>query len=1059
MVAVVGAGVALATTKQNPVASWTGLLEHGVGRCEEVVRHLAAGWATRVRDEIRSGDLDDLLSAAGKIAAKLGAPRGGEYRRWLRETVGSLTVADDTVMRAIADLGVPLTITNYDGLLEEVTGLRAFTWLDYAAVERLLRGDERGVLHLHGYWERPKSVILDIRSYERALHDEHFQTVLRALRTVQTFLFIGYGAGLQDPNFGGLLRWSRSIFAESEHRHFRLALNSEVDRRQMEHDSAERIFVIGYGDSHADLAPFLRELVPDHISTVDPVTPAGAGELTPAEEAKIDRASESPNNLPHPVSTFVGRVSQIAEVEQLLLTPSIRLVTLTGTGGVGKTRLALEVARRLLEHFPEGVWYVQLGALPNPELVTQKVGSALGVRDTPDRRPLLEVLEEHIQTNRMLIVLNTCDNFVPECARLADTLLRSCSKLKILATSRESLDAEGEIRWEVPPLAVPNTDWPIRDVKLCDSVRLFTQRATEAKPSFRLTDFNARTVSRICQQLDGIPLAIELAARRIADLGTVEQIEARLRNRFTALIKKSPAGPPRQRTMHATIAWSYSLLNKLERNLFNRLAVFAGGWTLEMAEAICSGPEVERAMVMNLLAVLVHKSLVISIGIQAQARYRMLDSIREYATEQVSKKGELETTQRKHVDYFVALTTSAKPELWGPEQVVWVTRLETEHDNLRAALRWSVDNAPEAALQLVANVWRFWQLRSYFREGLQWAEAALAKSPNQTVRQAEVLLGAAYLARSLWDMKEAKELTEKSITLFEQFGDDRGRGMATRNLAILARVRGDYALARELLEQSLQQALEAEDQRAIGARLTGLGITALFAGRLEEAQEFLNKSLPILREWGERHMLILALRFLGLLNQSKGEYGQAQRLYLESREVAESIGDKVEIGAAVCHLGDLAQVEGDYPKARKLLLQSLSILRDTGDRMEEAWTLDALGILAYAQGRYKMAETFHRGSLSLFRRTTYKRGMARCLCLLGMLRIKEGDQRGGLRLIAAATASQPVSSILAGKQVHDRYEVILKTVREALTSEIYSAVWQGGRAIDLSQAVDQVLAE
>jgi non-specific serine/threonine protein kinase len=510
--------------------------------------------------------------------------------------------------------------------------------------------------------------------------------------------------------------------------------------------------------------------------------------------------------------------------------------------------------------------------------------------------------------------------------------------------------------------------------------------------------------------------------------------------------------------MYATIAWSYELLNEFERIAFNRLAVFVGGWTLEMAEAICSGADVEQAAVMNLQASLVDKSLVVAEEVQGQARYRLLDSIREYARQRLSEKGELEAMQRKHANYFVALTTTAEPDLWGAKQKIWTTRFQTEHDNLRAALRWSLDRAPETALQLVENLWRFWQLCSYLTEGYQWLEAALAKAPEETPWRAGALLGAAYLARDLWDMKTAWDLSEESIKLFQRFGDDRRRAMAISNLAILARARGDYVLAEQLFKQSLQQAIDAGDKRAIGSRLSNLGITAYNAGHFEEAENYFKESIPLLREWGERHILILALRFFGLLKEAKGDYKLAQDSYLESKQVAESIDDKIGTGASLCHLGNLAGVEGDYPKARKLLLESLAILRKTGDRLEEGWTLDTIAGLMYAQGRYRMAEAVYRGSLRLFRQIRNKRGMSRCLCFLGILTVRKGDFQKGLGLLATATAAHPLASMLMSNQDNVLYQTTLDSLKGALPSATYNAVWEEGQRTDFIQAVDQVLA-
>src|SRR5574341_1034744 len=886
-IAVVGAGISIATSKNPAIASWPGLLKSGVSRCEEIVYSLPKDWGKSVRASLRSGKLDDLLKVAQEVSKQLGAPRSGEFRLWLRNTVGSLSVVDDSLIRAIADLEIPIVTTNYDNLIEDVTGLPTLTWLDHPDVERVIRGDEKAIIHIHGHWKRPDSIVLDNESYTNVLRDSHTQAILQALRSVRTFLFLGFGSGLKDPNFGRLLEWSRAIFAESEYRHFRLAKNSDVKRFQAEHSPDERIFVIGFGKNYADQAGFLQGLV--------------------SPQKLIEKSlKHRPHNLPIQLSRIIGRDHDITELMRLFTDSKTRIVTLTGTGGVGKTRLAIELGSRLISSFPDGIRFVQLNALSSPEYITQSIASTLGVKKISDQRQSIEVLGDFIRSLKMLLILDTCDKYVRECAEISDSLLRLCPNLHILATSRESLDVEGENRWEVNPLEIPKEEWSADQVKNCSSVQLFIERAKESRNDFALTDANIRSIGNICRQLDGIPLAIELAAGRMKDLVNVQQISERLGKRFSLLVQKSPAGPDRQRTLYATIAWSYELLSEIERILFNRLSIFDGGWTLEMAERVCASSEINSNDIMNLMQRLVDKSLIVAEDHQGDVRYRLLDSVRDFASQMLEEKSrELQLLQARHAAYIVSFLAISEPYLWGSQQMLWIRRIEAEHANIRKALKWSLLAKTEGSYEIVSKIWRFWQLRSYLTEGLHWAEATISQETTDSKARAMALLGAAYLARSLWLMDKAKKYTDESISVFEKINDQKGRAMAVSNLAILARARGDYKSAIRLFEESLQQALSTHDQRAIGSRLTNLGITSLFAGHLRIAQAHFEKSIPLLREWGERHILILALRFLGLLNEAKGEYMIAQKLYLESLNVAEMVGDKVGIGAALVHQASL----------------------------------------------------------------------------------------------------------------------------------------------------------
>jgi predicted ATPase len=438
--------------------------------------------------------------------------------------------------------------------------------------------------------------------------------------------------------------------------------------------------------------------------------------------------SAPPHNLPAPRSSFVGREQQIEEVKRQLA--QTRLLTLTGVGGSGKTRLALEVARDLIEAYPDGVWLVQLAPLSEEVLVPKAVAEALGVIERPGES-LTDTLAEVLGSRQLLLVVDNCEHLIEAIARLVDALLDSCPRLRILATSREALGLEGEARWLVPPLSVPEVGRTMSSEELgaYESVRLFVERARRHDPSFSSSPKNAPTVAKICRMLEGIPLAIELAAARVGTL-SLEQISERLEGTLDLLTRGGRTAAPRHRTLRGALDWSYELLSEPEIVLFRRLSVFAGGWTLAASEAVGMGGSVEEEDVLDLLSGLVDKSLVVpGGGDQGGVRYRMLEPVRQYAREKLEEGDEAEQVRRRHADFFRTLAEEAEPELWGPEDARWLNRLELEHDNMRGALSWSLEwGEPELALRLAGALGWFWRGRGFYGEGRRWVEEVLEKS-------------------------------------------------------------------------------------------------------------------------------------------------------------------------------------------------------------------------------------------------------------------------------------------------------------------------------------------
>ncbi len=597
------------------------------------------------------------------------------------------------------------------------------------------------------------------------------------------------------------------------------------------------------------------------------------------------RTPEHPpdNNLPLELSSFVGREQEIAEVKRLLA--EHRLLTLTGPGGCGKTRLALEVAAELVEGFKDGAWLVELASLSYPALVPQAVASVLGVREQPGRS-LTETLSNHLKLKELLLVLDNCEHLVEACAELAEALLRTCPSLRILATSREALGTAGETRWLVPSLSLPDPHYlpPVEELPQYEATRLFIERAA-VLPTFKLTDRNAAVVAKVCQRLEGIPLAIELAAARVRVL-TVEQIAERLDDRFRLLRTSSRTALPQHRTLRAAMDWSHELLSDKEQILFRRLSVFAGGFTLEATEAACVSEGIEKNEVLDLLSHLVDKSLVLVVeGNDEEAHYRLLETVRQYGQEKLNESGEVEAIRDHHAGFFLKLAEEAEQAMLGPEQEASVGRLEREHDNLRAALGWLKEcGEAERGLRLGGALVRFWWFRGYFTEGRAWLEKFLELAEAASV-------GAAARAKALHALG----------------------ALIYRNADWAA---GDQEVARSRLEESLKIYRGLGDGPHAAAVLSDLGLLSSGAGHWERAFSSLAESLELERRSGNERGIALTRTYLGFLALLQGDHGPTHARLQESLGILRELGGTDDINACLLLLGHLACEQGDYTTAR-----------------------------------------------------------------------------------------------------------------------------------------------
>jgi non-specific serine/threonine protein kinase len=628
----------------------------------------------------------------------------------------------------------------------------------------------------------------------------------------------------------------------------------------------------------------------------------------------------SPNNLPLELSSFVGREKELAEVGRQL--EGNRLLTLTGPGGCGKTRLALAAAIDLVEGYENGVWLVELAPLVDPSLVPQAVASALGLRDQPGRSPT-EALSHHLESKKVLLVLDNCEHLVEACAALAETLLRFCPGLWVLATSREALGIAGEVAWPVPPLSLPDLRRmpDIESLSRYESARLFVERAEALRPAFALTEQNARAVARICYRLDGIPLAIELAAARTKVLSAVEIFE-RLDESVELLVSGGRTAMPRQRTLHATMDWSHELLSREERVLFRRLSVFAGGFTLRAAESICAGEGLDRKEVLELLSHLVDKSLVTAREEGGEGRYSLLETIRQYGREKLDDSGEVAELGRRHAGFYVVLAEEAERGLSGPEQGRWLTLLEAEHDNLRAALSWSLGEGGDVRLgvRVAAALGAFWSTRGYLSEGRRWLEDAVSRSGSKADQaRAKALNWAGWVAMLQDEYGAARPLIEEGLALYRKLGDKEGiaSSLVILGSAAMMGQRDDVPVV-TLLEEAKELRPELEDQRTV-ARMVLLESMVMLRRDDRERMVALNEeSLVIFRERNYTYGVVMCLTNLGLVMLAQGDYEGATALLREDLHLAQELDHKLYIQYCLTGLAGVDASRGRPVRAARL---------------------------------------------------------------------------------------------------------------------------------------------
>ena len=718
----------------------------------------------------------------------------------------------------------------------------------------------------------------------------------------------------------------------------------------------------------------------------------------PTEFPPLKTLDVRKNNLPLQLTTFLGRTAELAELKGLLARG--RLITLLGTGGIGKTRLAIELASEALEDFGY-VWLAELGAVSDPALVAPTLMTAIDVREQAGRSDI-DALIDYFASKSALIVLDNCEHLVQPSARLAQSLLAACPTLKIIATSREELGVPGETPWRVPTLPVPDPERlpALEQVAESAAVALFVDRATAASPSFQLTKENASQVVQVCQRLDGIPLAIELAAKRLSLL-SLPQMITRLDDRFRLLTGGGRTALPRQQTLRAAIDWSHELLAEPERILLRRVSVFAGGFSLELAEEICAWNPLDAADALDLLGTLVSKSLVVYD--EAASRYRLLETIREYAVERARSAQEEGELQTRHRTRFLTLAEEAEREMHGPAQLDWFDLIDREIANFRAAFDSCLaNNDATAALRIAAGLGLYWRARGRFTEGRGLLERGLApKEAVPATLRARALAWASYLAIYQGAYTQAQIRGEESLNLYTAGEDGWGMGFALQTLGAVALNQDDYPSAARLEQESVRYLRQTGDTDGLGLSYVYLGVIALRRGEYPEAMGLLEQALLNFREVGDMRRVSIALRLMGEVELCQGHYTPATSLLDESLGLVREAKDRVDLGLTVYLLGQAARAAGDFPRAKALFEESLAVAREFNDTLSAGLALCELATVARQVGELLVAIALVEESLRTLD-PREKFGIVACLHALAMVASEEGAAERAAILFGAS---------------------------------------------------------
>lgn len=742
----------------------------------------------------------------------------------------------------------------------------------------------------------------------------------------------------------------------------------------------------------------------------------------PADFPPLKTLESFPHNLPIQLTSFIGREYEVVEVKRLL--SNTRLLTLIGPGGTGKTRLSLQIAQESLSSFIDGVWFVELAPLASPSLIPQTIGTIFGLRELPNI-PILNIVTDYLRAKQSLLILDNCEHLIETCAKLSDHLLHSCPYLKIIASSRESLGIAGETAYRVPSLSLPNQAQVRREALMeSESVRLFVDRAAAVNPKFHLTEENASFVAQISRRLDGIPLALELAAAR-SSVFSPEQISSRLDDRFKLLTGGSRTALERHQTLRALIDWSYDLLSNEEQRLLRYLSVFASGWTFEAAEAVCSDLDI-----LSLLTQLVNKSLVMADEHVGITRYRLLETIRQYARDKLLEVRESEHVRNRHLDFFLKFAEEAEPHFNSPDEMKWVSRLEAEVDNLRAAIEWAMENNVEITLRLGVALHLFWSRHGYEEEGRRLLGEALTRlkalSPvedeaahQRTLLQAKALNALGVLGFGLGDFLGSVKVFEQSVELSRQIGEKHTLSWALSYIGSASAFMGIVENSYSAAEEGLTLARQVGDKVLLGLALINMAATAAMVHHdPKTVQEYTEEGLQLLRDIGARWAVAMLSFGMGMSAAAQGNYAEAYSLFEACLPLFSELRDRHRVNMVHSELAHIERRQGHYAEAKPLYRETIQEWQRLGHRAAIAHQLECFAMIAKAQ---------------------------------------EEDEHAA-KLFGAAEALRENINIPMTPFERVEYEREVNDLRANMDESAFAKAWAEGRALTMEQAVEYALA-
>jgi predicted ATPase/DNA-binding SARP family transcriptional activator len=796
---------------------------------------------------------------------------------------------------------------------------------------------------------------------------------------------------------------------------------------------------------------------PETISLVDAIREGSLEEVAAKEQVEAPAPVEIPpvsprHNLPHSLANFIGRQQEIEEIESLIR--DHRLVMLTGAAGIGKTNLCLKVGRNLIDDFPDGVWMVELAPVNDPAFIPQAVASAMGVRVSATRS-INEVLLDVLSENQSLLILDNCEHLIEDAAQFAESILTTTPNVRVLASSLEPFDIPGEMKYPVPPLSNPETSVSstLRGWEQFDALRLFVTRAKAVAPEFEITEENIGAVVQICQRLDGIPLALELAAARVNVL-SVADIAARLDDRFSLLIGGSRTAMPRHQTLRGMMEWSWDLLSQPEKDLLQRLSVFAGGMSLQAVEGVCCGEGIDPANIIELLTQLVNKSFVVAKRQPGQEiRYYLLETIRQYGIEQLEKQGLLKKYRNRHLATFVQLAAEAEPKLISLEQGKWIQKLSREIDNLRAALSWAKQTDIDAGIQLISTTWRFWAY-AFIAEGGRWIEQLLAQAEDNldpAVKANALLLEARLNMWPLLDMKNTRELATQSLSIYQNLGDQLGigRAMAVKGWS---HYYDDLNELDRLVGQSVEIFQRLEEPLDLAEAYWWLS-HGMERDHLPKAVAYLEKSLALFREIGHLVGIVNALENLAQLALFHGDFESPQEMLEEALSIHQDLGNQgrahtIEI------LGHLYTLMGEYDSAREILSESIALSKQNGEKNLIQWATIRLAYVLFKTGELDQAHEMMQKTMLAFKLDDIHVGVVFAAECLASLMVNLGQDEKAVRFLGWADKQRQIISDRRPPVEEENVQKVKSAITEVIGEEAFNVAYGEGQSLTTEQVIE-----